>query len=198
MSSSPAHPAAKSSPFNLPNAITVIRILLVPVVIALMFQAPATNSWQRWLAVTAFVVSIATDGLDGSIARRRGLITDLGKILDPIADKALIGGALVSLSILGQIDWWITIAILVRELGITAYRLIVVRKRVLAASTGGKVKTVLQAVAIGFYLSPLAELWKPVEWIQYIVLLAAVISTLASGLQYVGAEIKASNVRRRG
>jgi CDP-diacylglycerol--glycerol-3-phosphate 3-phosphatidyltransferase len=198
MSSSPAHPAAKSSPFNLPNAITVIRILLVPVVIALMFQAPATNSWQRWLAVTAFVVSIATDGLDGSIARRRGLITDLGKILDPIADKALIGGALVSLSILGQIDWWITIAILVRELGITAYRLIVVRKRVLAASTGGKVKTVLQAVAVGFYLSPLAELWKPVEWIQYIVLLAAVISTLASGLQYVGAEIKASNVRRRG
>lgn len=198
MSSSPAHPAAKSSPFNLPNAITVIRILLVPVVIALMFQAPATNSWQRWLAVTAFVVSIATDGLDGSIARRRGLITDLGKILDPIADKALIGGALVSLSILGQIDWWITIAILVRELGITAYRLIVVRKRVLAASTGGKVKTVLQAVAVGFYLSPLAALWKPVEWIQYIVLLAAVISTLASGLQYVGAEIKASNVRRRG
>lgn len=198
MSSSPAHPAAKSSPFNLPNAITVIRILLVPVVIALMFQAPATNSWQRWLAVTAFVVSIATDGLDGSIARRRGLITDLGKILDPIADKALIGGALVSLSILGQIDWWITIAILVRELGITAYRLIVVRKRVLAASTGGKVKTVLQAVAVGFYLSPLAALWHPVEWIQYIVLLAAVISTLASGLQYVGAEIKASNVRRRG
>jgi CDP-diacylglycerol--glycerol-3-phosphate 3-phosphatidyltransferase len=163
-----------------------------------MFQAPATNSWQRWLAVTAFVVSIATDGLDGSIARRRGLITDLGKILDPIADKALIGGALVSLSILGQIDWWITIAILVRELGITAYRLIVVRKRVLAASTGGKVKTVLQAVAVGFYLSPLAALWQPVEWIQYIVLLAAVISTLASGLQYVGAEIKASNVRRRG
>ena len=198
MSSSPAHPAAKSSPFNLPNAITVIRILLVPVVIALMFQAPATNSWQRWLAVTAFVVSIATDGLDGSIARRRGLITDLGKILDPIADKALIGGALVSLSILGQIDWWITIAILVRELGITAYRLIVVRKRVLAASTGGKVKTVLQAVAVGFYLSPLAALWQLVEWIQYIVLLAAVISTLASGLQYVGAEIKASNVRRRG
>ena len=198
MSSSPAQPAAKSSPFNLPNAITVIRILLVPVVIALMFQAPATNSWQRWLAVTAFVVSIATDGLDGSIARRRGLITDLGKILDPIADKALIGGALVSLSILGQIDWWITIAILVRELGITAYRLIVVRRRVLAASTGGKVKTVLQAVAVGFYLSPLAALWQPLEWIQYIVLLAAVISTLASGLQYVGAELKASNVRPRG
>ena len=188
---------AKSSPFNLPNAITVLRILLVPVVVALLFQAPSTNSWQRWLAVTAFVVSIATDGVDGSIARRRGLITDLGKILDPIADKALIGAAFVSLSILGQIPWWITIAILVRELGITAYRLIVVRRRVLAASTGGKVKTVLQAVAVGFYLSPLATLWQPIEVIQYLVLLAAVVSTVYSGLQYVLLEIKAGHARSR-
>ncbi|MFM5968579.1 MAG: CDP-diacylglycerol--glycerol-3-phosphate 3-phosphatidyltransferase [Micrococcales bacterium] len=188
---------AKSSPFNLPNAITVLRILLVPVVVALLFQAPSANSWQRWLAVTAFVVSIATDGVDGSIARRRGLITDLGTILAPIADKALIGAAFVSLSILGQIPWWITIAILVREFGITAYRLIVVRRRVLAASTGGKVKTVLQAVAVGFYLSPLATLWQPIEVIQYLVLLAAVVSTVSSGLQYVLLEIKAGRARSR-
>lgn len=198
MANSASSSLKPDSPFNLPNAITVIRILLVPVVIALLFEWPATNAWQRWFAVAAFVVSIATDGLDGSIARRRGLITDLGKILDPIADKALIGGALVSLSILGQIDWWITIAILARELGITAYRLIVVRRRVLAASTGGKVKTVLQAVAIGFYLSPLASFWQPFEWLQGLILLAAVVSTLASGLQYVGAELKAGNARRRG
>lgn len=168
----------------------MLRILLVPVVIALMFTAPATNSWQRWLAVIAFVVSIATDGVDGAIARRRGLITDLGKILDPIADKALIGGALISLSILALVPWWVTVAIMVRELGITVYRLVVVRKRVLAASNGGKVKTVLQAVAVGFYLSPLAALWAPVEWIQLIILYAALVSTLATGLQYVIAEVK--------
>lgn len=198
MATQPTQGQSKTSPFNLPNAITVLRILLVPVVIALVFQAPSANSWQRWLAVSAFVISIATDGVDGSIARRRGLITDLGKILDPIADKALIGGAFVSLSILGQIDWWITIAILVRELGITTYRLVVVRRRVLAASTGGKVKTVLQAVAVGFYLSPLSALWQPIEVIQYLILLAAVVLTVSSGLQYVILEVKAGRARRRG
>ena len=185
----------KSSPFNLPNAITVARILLVPVVLALLFAGKDAAGWHRWAAVTAFVLSIATDGVDGAIARRRGLITDLGKLLDPIADKALIGAALVGLSILGSIPWWITIAILVRELGITAYRLIVARKRVLAANAGGKVKTVLQAVAIGFYLSPLAALWSPVAWVQTIVLYAALISTLASGLAYVAAEVRASRAR---
>lgn len=170
----------------------MLRILLVPVVIALMFAAPETNSWQRWMAVTAFVVSIATDGVDGAIARRRGLITDLGKILDPIADKALIGGAFISLSILNLVPWWVTVAIMVREVGITVYRLIVVRRRVLAASTGGKVKTVLQAVAVGFYISPLAALWSPVAIIQAVVLYVALASTVVSGIQYVFAEVRLS------
>lgn len=142
--------------------------------------------------MTAFVVSIATDGVDGAIARRRGLITDLGKILDPIADKALIGGAFISLSILNLVPWWITAAIMLREVGITVYRLVVVRRRVLAASTGGKVKTVLQAVAVGFYISPLAALWAPVEIIQAVVLYLALGSTVLSGIQYVFAEAKLS------
>ncbi len=181
---------AKPSPLNLPNAITVLRILLVPVVLLLLFASTDKAGLLRWLSVTAFVVSIATDGVDGAIARRRGLITDLGKLLDPIADKALIGSALVALSVLGEIDWWITIAILVRELGITAYRLIVARKRVLAANRGGKLKTILQAVAIGFYLSPLASLWQPVAIVQALVLYAALASTLVSGFAYVVAEVR--------
>ena len=186
---------SKPSPWNLPNAITVLRILLVPVFIWLLFTASSPESPLRWFAVAAFVISIATDGVDGAIARRRGLITDLGKILDPIADKALIGGGLISLSLLGQIPWWVTIAILVREFGITAYRLIVVRRRVLAASTGGKIKTVLQAVAVGFYISPLASLWSPVGVIQAVILYAALASTLWSGIQYVLAEVKVSRGR---
>ncbi|MEY2674837.1 MAG: CDP-diacylglycerol--glycerol-3-phosphate 3-phosphatidyltransferase [Actinomycetota bacterium] len=180
----------KPSPFNLPNAITVLRILLVPVVLVLLFASPDETGILRWLAVSAFVVSIATDGVDGAIARRRGLITDLGKLLDPIADKALIGSAFVALSILGEIEWWVTISILVRELGITAYRLVVARRRVLAANRGGKLKTILQAVAVGFYLSPLASLWAPVEVVQAIVLYAALVSTLSSGLAYVVAEVR--------
>ena len=186
---------SKPSPYNLPNAITVLRILLVPVFIWLLFSAASEASPMRWLAVTAFVVSIATDGVDGAIARRQGLITDLGKILDPIADKALIGGGLVSLSLLGQIPWWVTVAILVREFGITAYRLVVVRRRVLAASTGGKVKTVLQAVAVGFYISPLSSLWSPIGVFQAAVLYAALASTLWSGIQYVFAELKVARGR---
>ncbi|MEY4618715.1 MAG: CDP-diacylglycerol--glycerol-3-phosphate 3-phosphatidyltransferase, partial [Actinomycetota bacterium] len=103
---------------NLPNLITIIRIAFVP------------------------------DGVDGAIARRKNLVTNLGKLLDPIADKALLGGALVSLSILGEVPWWITTVILVREIGITAYRLIVVKKRVIAAAGGGKLKTILQSIAV--------------------------------------------------
>jgi CDP-diacylglycerol--glycerol-3-phosphate 3-phosphatidyltransferase len=185
----------KPSPWNLPNAITIARILLVPVVLALLFASDNKVGLNRWAAVGAFVLSIATDGVDGAIARKKGLITDLGKLLDPIADKALIGGSLVALSIVGSIDWWITALILFRELGITIYRLVVARKRVLAANTGGKVKTVLQAVAVGFYLSPLGELWQPLSWVQAIILYAALVSTLSSGLSYVAAEIRLARAR---
>ncbi|MEN9608183.1 MAG: CDP-diacylglycerol--glycerol-3-phosphate 3-phosphatidyltransferase, partial [Actinomycetota bacterium] len=104
-----------------------------------------------------------------------------------IADKVLIGGALISLSALGQIEWWITGIILVRELGITIYRLSVINNRVIAASGGGKLKTILQSVAVGFYLSPLAGYWAPLGTVQQIILYAALISTVFSGLQYLAA-----------
>jgi CDP-diacylglycerol--glycerol-3-phosphate 3-phosphatidyltransferase len=178
-------------PINLPNSITIVRIALVPLFIWMLFALDSANAWARWATVAAFIALIVTDSIDGQIARRRNLITNLGKLLDPIADKVLLGGALISLSLLGRIDWWITILILIREFGITIYRLLVANRKVLAASSSGKVKTVLQSVAIGFYLSPLADLLTPVATIQAVILYAALISTLASGVQYLNAERKA-------
>jgi len=170
---------------NLPNLITIARIALAPVFIWVLFLFPQSSAHERWIAVGLFVLASATDGVDGALARKRNQVTDLGKLLDPIADKVLIGGALVTLSLLGQIPWWITVLILVREIGITIYRLAVIKDRVIAASGGGKLKTVLQSVAVGFYLSPLAGYWVPIGIIQQIILFAALISTVVSGIQYL-------------
>lgn len=172
---------------NLPNLITVARILLAPVFVWVLLQYPATGAHERWIAVALFVLASATDGVDGALARKRNQVTDLGKLLDPIADKVLIGGALITLSIMGQVEFWITATILIREIGITIYRLAVIKDRVIAASGGGKLKTVLQSVAVGFYLSPLAGYWSPIGILQQVILYAALISTVFSGLQYLAA-----------
>ena len=170
---------------NLPNLITVARILLAPLFVWVLLQYPATGAHERWIAVALFVLASATDGVDGALARKRNQVTDLGKLLDPIADKVLIGGALITLSIMGQIEFWITATILVREIGITIYRLAVIKDRVIAASGGGKLKTVLQSVAVGFYLSPLAGYLAVIGTVQYVFLLAALAITIVSGLQYL-------------
>lgn len=181
-----------ASRLNLPNSITIARILLVPVFIAVLFAHPDKSDWQRWIAVFLFVLAISTDGVDGAIARKRGLVTNLGKILDPIADKALLGGALVSLSLLGEVPWWATIVILLREVGITVYRLVVVRKRVIAASGGGKAKTILQSITVGFLLSPFDSYFSWLGFIETLALYAAVAVTVVTGLQYVFAAIKSA------
>lgn len=178
---------------NLPNLITIIRIAFVPLFIWLLFISAEKQSLERWLSVAIFVLAIATDGVDGAIARRKNLVTNLGKLLDPIADKALLGGALVSLSILGELPWWITVVILVRELGITLYRLVVAKRRVIAAAGGGKLKTILQSVAVGFLLSPLDVLLRWLVPVEQILLYAALLVTLTSGIQFVIAERKARN-----
>ena len=170
---------------NLPNVITLARIALAPVFIWVLFLFPAANAAERWIVVALFVLASATDGVDGALARRRNQVTDLGKLLDPIADKVLIGGALVALSLLGQVEWWITIVILFREIGITLYRLAVVRNRVIAASGGGKFKTVMQSVAVGFCLSPLASYWWPLGLLQSGILYFAMILTVISGAEYI-------------
>lgn len=170
---------------NLPNSITIVRILLVPGFVWLLLISPSANSIERWGAILLFVLAISTDGIDGAIARRTDRVTNLGKILDPIADKALIGGSLLALSFLGEIDWWITILILVREIGITIYRVRIVKKRVISATLSGKLKTIFQGVAIGAVLAPF-EIWVPFwSFVEQGLLYLALASTLISGYQFI-------------
>jgi CDP-diacylglycerol--glycerol-3-phosphate 3-phosphatidyltransferase len=173
------------------NLITLSRIALVPFVLWVLFAEPDRGSAWRWLAVLLFVLTAATDGVDGAVARRRGEVTNLGKILDPIADKLLIGGALVSLSIIGEVSWWITGVILVRELGITAYRFAVIRNRVIAASGGGKLKTVMQSIMVGFLLSPSNWMpWGVQPWFEGALIAVAVVLTVWTGISYLVAGSK--------
>jgi len=185
--------------WNLPNILTMLRIVLVPFFVwFLIADAPGLHSesgpW-RWAAVAAFAVAIYTDKLDGDIARSRGLVTDFGKIADPIADKLLIGSALVMLSVLNELPWWITAVILVREWGITALRFFVIRYGVIPASRGGKLKTVVQTVAIFLYLLPLSPLAPWLVWVALAVMLVAVLITVWTGVEYV---LEALKVRAQG
>jgi CDP-diacylglycerol--glycerol-3-phosphate 3-phosphatidyltransferase len=195
----------KASNGNIANIVTVIRILLVPVFVWLLFLDNGTDGLWRYIATALFVLAIATDGVDGHLARGRNLITNVGIILDPIADKLLIGGALVSLSILGDLWWWVTIVIVVRELGITAFRFAVIRKRVIPASKGGKLKTVFQSIAISLFLAPLQSLFHDVfrapavvvtgiDWFEWIVMGIAFVLTVYSGIDYLWQFWKIRNV----
>lgn len=184
------NPQHHPSPWNLPNAITIARILLVPVFIWLSLKYQDKDSLNSWWAVLVFVLAISTDGLDGAIARKRGLVTNLGKILDPIADKALTGAGLILLSLLGMVPWVATVLILVRELGITVYRLIVVKRRVVSASGGGKLKTTLQGIVIPLTLSPLDHYWPTLVPVEQVLLWVTVAITVFTGLQYVFAAMR--------
>lgn len=178
-------------PRQLPNAITIVRILCAPVFLWMLLADGGADGPLRWWAAVLFIVAIATDGIDGAIARRNDIVTDLGKLLDPIADKVLTGCAFVGLSILGELPPWITIVVLVREVGITVYRFAVVSDHVLAAAWMGKLKTVAQAVALSLALLPLWTLvgeW--IWWLNGITMTIAVVLTIASGIDYVVSEVR--------
>ncbi|XPP26316.1 MAG: CDP-diacylglycerol--glycerol-3-phosphate 3-phosphatidyltransferase [Leucobacter sp.] len=178
--------AAKPSNWNAPNIITGVRILATPFFIWMLLADDGRMGALRWAAAVFFVAAIATDAWDGYLARSRGLVTDLGKLLDPIADKFLTGGALVGLSILGELPWWVTIVVLVREIGVTVHRLFEARSVVLAAAWMGKLKTVAQSVAIALALFPFAALlggW--VNWVNAATMTIAVALTIASGIDYI-------------
>ena len=179
--------AARPSNWNVPNAITVVRILLAPVFIWMLLDDNGADGAMRWAAGILFIVAIATDGLDGYIARRYNLVTDLGKILDPIADKGLTGSALVCLAILGELPWWVVVVVLVREIGITVWRMVELRRgRVIPASRGGKLKTLSQAVAISLALLPLWTVFGDwVHWLNGVTMTIAVLLTVVSGLDYL-------------
>lgn len=174
------------STWSVPNLISIVRIVLVPVFVILLLLAGSRNDPLRWVSTVLFVLAIATDAVDGHLARSRNLVTDLGKILDPIADKALTGAALVVLSVLGELPWWVVALILVREIGITVWRFVVLSKRVIPASKGGKTKTVLQSVAITLALAPFPALlgdW--VNWVDTVFMAAAFLMTILTGIQYL-------------
>lgn len=182
---------------NLANIITVVRILLAPLFVVLLVLDGGTDGPLRIAAAVLFVVAIATDGVDGMLARRRNLVTDLGILLDPIADKLLTGAALVMLAVLAELPWWVVIVILVREGGITLYRFAVLRDRVVPASRGGKLKTLVQAVAISFALVPF-WLWfgEGVHVINTVLMSAAVVLTVVTGIDYLVQAWRLNRVQR--
>jgi CDP-diacylglycerol--glycerol-3-phosphate 3-phosphatidyltransferase len=167
---------------NLANALTVARIVLVPVMIAMLAASHGTATGWRLGACLAFCVASVTDLYDGRIARSRGLVTAFGQVADPIADKALTGAALVGLSVFGLLPGWVTALILVRELGVTLLRFWVIRHGVIPASRGGKLKTLLQVLAIGWYLAPLPG---PVALAGPPIMALAVVVTIVTGADYV-------------
>ncbi len=140
---------------NLPNALTLLRIFMVPVFVALLLAAGQEDSPGHWWAALVFAAAAATDRLDGWLARRNGTVTTFGIVADPIADKALTGSAFVVLSVLHLLPWWVTVVVLVREIGVTVLRAVVIRHTVVPASKGGKLKTVLQTVALTALVAPL-------------------------------------------
>jgi len=172
-----AGPPAAVRLVNVANGLTVLRLVLIPVFVVFLLRGGALD---RFVAFVVFVIASVTDLLDGRIARKHGLITDFGKIADPIADKALIGSALIGLSLLGELPWWITGLILFREVGVTLLRFWVIRHGVIPASRGGKLKTMLQVLAIGFYILP-----GPLGLIRETLMAAALVVTLVTGGDYV-------------
>ena len=170
---------------NIANFLTAVRLVLVPVFLLFLFAGGGHETGSRVTAFVVFAVAVITDRLDGSLARKHGMITDFGKLADPIADKMLVGAALIGLSMLGDLPWWVTVLILVRELGVTALRFAVLHRGVIPASRGGKLKTLVQAIAIGMFILPLHN-WPPV-WttVAWAVLWAAIVLTVVTGIDYV-------------
>ncbi|MFM1725769.1 MULTISPECIES: CDP-diacylglycerol--glycerol-3-phosphate 3-phosphatidyltransferase [Rhodococcus] len=183
-----AQPAAGVAPhtpvplLNIANILTILRIVLVPVFLVALFVDDGESTGWRLAAASIFAIAAVTDRIDGQLARKHGLVTDFGKMADPIADKALIGAALVGLSVLGDLSWWVTGIIAARELGITLMRFAVLRHGVIPAGRGGKLKTLVQSVAIGLYLVPLPEAFAPVS---ATLMGIAVVLTVVTGLDYV-------------
>ncbi|KAB7758530.1 CDP-diacylglycerol--glycerol-3-phosphate 3-phosphatidyltransferase [Mycolicibacterium phlei DSM 43239 = CCUG 21000] len=177
---------------NIANVLTGVRLVLVPVFLVFLFLGDGHETFWRIAAFVVFAVAVITDRFDGALARSYGMVTEFGTLADPIADKALIGAALIGLSMLGDLPWWITLVILARELGITVLRFMVLRHGVIPASRGGKLKTLVQAVAIGLFVLPLSGAWLTGAWV---IMWAAVVLTVLTGIDYVVSAIRDSRAR---
>lgn len=184
-------PSAEPSPWNIPNALTVLRILMVPLFLVLLLADGGNDVTLRWWALIVFLLAMFTDFVDGYLARRNNLITNFGKIADPIADKSLMAAALIGLAIIVELPWWVPVIILVREFGITVLRFFMIRIAVMPASRGGKIKTVLQTAAIGLFLLifPLSAVLPSVVYVillvfAWIIMTAAIVVTIVTGVDY--------------
>lgn len=184
-------PSQDVSNWNIANALTMVRIALVPLFGWLLLAQGGHHSGLRWGAFAVFALASVTDRIDGDLARSRNLVTDFGKMMDPIADKTLMGMALIGLSVIGRLPWWVTVVILVREIGVTLLRLWVIRYGVLPASRGGKIKTFLQAIAIGLFVLPYGGIF---VWCAWLVMAVALVITVATGVDYV---FRAMSLRRK-
>lgn len=175
---------------NVPNLLTGLRLVLVPIFLLFLFAGDGHQTAGRIAAFLVFAVAVITDRVDGVLARSYGVVTEFGKLADPIADKMLMGAALIGLSMLDDLPWWVTVVILVREIGVTLLRFAVIRRGVIPASRGGKLKTLVQAVAIGLFILPLhnwPSIWQTVAWV---VMYVAILLTVVTGLDYVISAIR--------
>ena len=179
---------------NIANVLTGVRLLLVPVFLFALFADSGQSTGWRYVATGVFVVAAITDRFDGELARSRGLVTAFGTLADPIADKALTGAALFGLSTLSLLPWWVTLVIMGRELAITVLRFLVLRHGIIAASRGGKAKTLAQMIAIGLYLLPLDGVSSAIDGLRWAVMAVAVGLTVITGLDYL---LKALRPRSR-
>lgn len=180
---------------NVANLLTGLRMVLVPVFLAALFVGDGRETDWRITAFAIFAAAVITDHVDGRIARSFGLVTEFGKLADPIADKALIGAALIGLSLLNELPWWVTIVILVRELAVTVLRFAVLRRGVIPASRGGKLKTLVQAMAIGLFILPLSGVWLSGAWVF---MWAAIVLTVLTGVDYVVSAVRDGRSRPAG
>jgi CDP-diacylglycerol---glycerol-3-phosphate 3-phosphatidyltransferase len=191
--------ASKVGVANVANLLTGVRFVLVPVFLLALFagSGPEAGHQTHWriAAFVIFAVAVLTDRFDGALARSYGMVTEFGKLADPIADKALVGAALIGLSVLGDLAWWITVVILVREIGITVLRFAVLRRGVIPSSRGGKLKTLVQAVAIGLFILPLSGPWRTGA---AVVMAAAIVLTVVTGADYVYQAVKGIRGRPAG
>lgn len=190
--------------WNIANVLTMLRIAIVPVFVVLLYldaegtllEPEAGNGPWRWAAALVFLGAMITDKIDGDLARSRGLVSDFGKIADPIADKLLIGAGLVMLSLLGELPWWVTLLILARELGITVLRMVMLRTQVMPASRGGKLKTALQSAGLQLMLLPLAVIAGWLADTAFWIMIAALVVTLITGIDYVISAVKLRRAAR--
>jgi CDP-diacylglycerol---glycerol-3-phosphate 3-phosphatidyltransferase len=180
---------------NVANLLTGVRLVLVPVFLVALFYGNGHELRWRIVAFVVFAVAMVTDRFDGALARSHGTVTEFGKLADPIADKALLGAALIGLSALGELAWWVTVLILFREIGITILRFAVLRRGVIPASRGGKLKTLVQAVAIGLFILPLTGVWHSVATV---VMGVAIVLTVVTGVDYVVQAVRGTRGRPAG